>query len=430
MEQQIPGPEQRWSDRLYVLQEVLFCLNLVCGLAYGLVAFTIIDTLFSSRPRTDFGYYLLRAVVRTEDLLRLSSVNAVTTDAVRRQSNSHWTGIGVELTVLVTVLGTVAILLVVMRLIPEKVSRLLSGRVSVFLALFVVPASYVFIKCLRPDSSNYLVGSVPPQFVQRAAVSILIANILGATLVLIISKRRRVSSSVQCVLASGHCIVWGFVLSDFLPVRVTHELFVLWILLGLIPLSLITWAKIQRRLVASADQGISHRLPSWIAFCGAVGLAAVFAIWRPDVSHKLTEVNEMEKATIELSRGPCYGACPSYRLLIHGNGFVEYVGYTHVKITERQTTRIGQEKVAAIFRRLRAVNFDTLEDRAFTWCFDTPSVGVSVTTQGRTKWVTSDASCLGSDSGRQAQFVSVANEIDSIVGSDRWVSCGVQRRCY
>lgn len=71
----------------------------------------------------------------------------------------------------------------------------------------------------------------------------------------------------------------------------------------------------------------------------------------------------------------------------------------------------------------RRAHFWSLEDRAFAWCFDSDSVSITVSMDGETKRVVSDGGCIGAKSGLQARFVQSAAEIDSMVGSDKGVSC-------
>ena len=123
-----------------------------------------------------------------------------------------------------------------------------------------------------------------------------------------------------------------------------------------------------------------------------------------------------------MSRGPCFGACPSYTITVHGNGQVEYAGGRFAN-PNPQTGTLNREQVAKVLQRLDGMQFFSLEDRAFVWCDDTPSIAVSVSVDGKTTSVVSDGSCVGPKSGLQAEFVRTAREIDTIVGSDRWVMC-------
>ena len=90
---------------------------------------------------------------------------------------------------------------------------------------------------------------------------------------------------------------------------------------------------------------------------------------------------------------------------------------------DEQVDRLGREQVIAVLQSLDRARFPALEDRAFTWCFDSASVGISVSADGSTKRVVSDSYCDGAKTGAQAQFVQAAHEIDAILDSKRWVSC-------
>jgi len=131
----------------------------------------------------------------------------------------------------------------------------------------------------------------------------------------------------------------------------------------------------------------------------------------------------MNSLTIQMSRGPCFGSCPSYTITIHGDGLVEYAGGKHVKVQGSQTGVVSKEQIVDILASLDRAKFWSLEDRAFAWCFDSGSVSVSVSIDGETKRVVSDDGCTGGKSGPQAQFVKSSAEIDTIVRSDKWVTC-------
>jgi hypothetical protein len=154
-----------------------------------------------------------------------------------------------------------------------------------------------------------------------------------------------------------------------------------------------------------------------------LALAILLFAWLPSRPTSLTHLKDMESLTIQMSRGPCRGRCPAYTLTIHGNGSVDYVGYRFVNDRDPQTGAISREQVMTVIQRLDSAHFLTLEDRAFSWCFDSGSVAISVSADGRTKRVVSDSHCTGAKAGAQAQFVQATREIDAIVNSKRWVEC-------
>jgi hypothetical protein len=118
---------------------------------------------------------------------------------------------------------------------------------------------------------------------------------------------------------------------------------------------------------------------------------------------------------VELSRGPCYGLCPTYSVRVHGSGTVEYTGDLREE-GDKPPAAVSTQQVTTILQKLESVGFFGIEDSAFAWCFDTPRIAVLVSVDGVTHRVSSDASCTGAESGTQARFVQVANEIDRIIG--------------
>ena len=195
-------------------------------------------------------------------------------------------------------------------------------------------------------------------------------------------------------------------------------------LLLVFPLSGVVWLLYFR--IPDTDSiatTVYRRAGRWTYFTAAFALAVLLFLWLPSGRTSVTHPKNMESLTIQMSRGPCYGTCPSYTVTIHGSGSVEYVGGRFVKDRSPQVDRLGREQVIAVLQSLDRARFPALEDRAFTWCFDSASVGISVSADGSTKRVVSDSYCDGAKTGAQAQFVQAAHEIDAILDSKRWVSC-------
>src|SRR5580658_5342141 len=160
----------------------------------------------------------------------------------------------------------------------------------------------------------------------------------------------------------------------------------------------------------------------WALASGA--LVASGVVWSPASNIDLSRPQNVDSVTVELSRGPCFGTCAAYTVTAHGDGRVEFVG--QVGRSRVQTTKSGtvaKEKVVEILQALDHVDFTALEGRAFFWAFDTPTVGVRASLDGRTKQVVSDASFGGSPDGRQARFVEAARKIDDILASSTWIKC-------
>jgi hypothetical protein len=155
-----------------------------------------------------------------------------------------------------------------------------------------------------------------------------------------------------------------------------------------------------------------------------VALVVAGVVWRPARNIELNHPQNLDSVTVELSRGPCFGPCPTYTVTVHGDGQVQYVGQQgRSRIRTKKSGAVAREKVGEILQVLDQVEFTTLEGRAFFWAFDTPTVGVRTLVDGKTKQVASDDSFVGSPKGRQARFVEATHKIDAILASSTWLKC-------
>jgi hypothetical protein len=203
-----------------------------------------------------------------------------------------------------------------------------------------------------------------------------------------------------------------------------YSLYAPYLLLLIFPLSGIVWLRyVKTSDLHSAEAGGGGRFGKWTVVTAIVAIAALFFVWHPLDGRSLTRANDIESLRIQLSRGPCRGRCPSYTITIHGDGKLEYVGDRNVRVPGTRAGKLNSEQITEVLKSLDRAHFLALEDRAFSWCFDTGSVSISVSMDGKTKRVVSDDSCTRAKSGLQAQFVKSAAETDAIVGSNRWISC-------
>jgi hypothetical protein len=180
----------------------------------------------------------------------------------------------------------------------------------------------------------------------------------------------------------------------------------------------------KERLSRGSETATQSRKAAWTLAFAAVVLVAIVMVWSPARNIELAHSWNVDSETIELSRGPCYGSCPAYTITVKGSGQVEYVGLQgHLRIQTKKSGNIGREKAVQILKVLEGVEFTTLESRAFTWTFDTSSIGVRTSIDGKTKQVVSDGYVVGAPKGRQARFVEATREIDSILATSIWLKC-------
>jgi hypothetical protein len=220
-----------------------------------------------------------------------------------------------------------------------------------------------------------------------------------------------------------HYAIWSIVLWPRIGVSM-FRLYSPYVLLLVFPLSGIVWLLYCKTSDTDSIEITEHsRAGRWTYVTAIVAISVLLLVWLPTTGTSLANPNSMESITIQMSRDPCRGNCPEYTIAIHGNGLVEYAGERFVKDQGPETSTISREQIIAVLQSLEHAHFLSLEDRAFTWCFDSGSVAISVSSDGRTKRVVSDSGCVGAKSGMQAQFVRATDEIDAIVDSKRRVSC-------
>jgi len=129
---------------------------------------------------------------------------------------------------------------------------------------------------------------------------------------------------------------------------------------------------------------------------------------------------------IRLGRGACYGTCPTYGLVIRGDGSVRFEGGDHVDSLSPAPARLGRAQLAALLQAFERVDFLSLGDYSASACHDVTdasSASIALRFDGREKRVEHYHGCA-----RAPQALSrLAWRIDSIVGVERWVGAGGER---
>jgi len=109
---------------------------------------------------------------------------------------------------------------------------------------------------------------------------------------------------------------------------------------------------------------------------------------------------------------PCFGSCGAYTITIHGSGELEaFRGGDRRRPPLVKKASISRAQIDNIIATLNRVHYLNLNDRAFIWCFDTPSAGVAVSWDGGAKRISADIGCVGAKGGAQDRFVTATREI-------------------
>lgn len=140
---------------------------------------------------------------------------------------------------------------------------------------------------------------------------------------------------------------------------------------------------------------------------------------RPATPIKTPAVTDWNASRITLERGPCFGTCPSYSVVVQGDGTVIFEGRMYVAITGRHVSKITPEAVRALFAAFAKAEFfwtfDLYVARNIT---DLSAYRLGLTVDGRTKQVGDYA---GPAVGMPKAVWQLEDLVDQTVGTDKWV---------
>lgn len=126
-----------------------------------------------------------------------------------------------------------------------------------------------------------------------------------------------------------------------------------------------------------------------------------------------------------LTRGPCRGYCPEYRVDVHRNGAVTFTGGRNVSSTGAHTVTIPGDSVRALTQAIRSSGFAGF-DSAYTYgsagcgryVTDLPVATLTVDTGAGMKSVVHDPGCNDAPG-----FLRILGaRIDSMTGTSRWIA--------
>ena len=128
-----------------------------------------------------------------------------------------------------------------------------------------------------------------------------------------------------------------------------------------------------------------------------------------------------DDASITLERGPCFGSCPVYKVVIHGDGTVVFEGELYVAQEGEGRDTIPRDSVRALVARIDAEGFFALPDplpcpERMT---DQSTATITVRVGSRAKEVHHYHGCSGWDGA--ARLGALERRIDRVVGIARWV---------
>ena len=121
-----------------------------------------------------------------------------------------------------------------------------------------------------------------------------------------------------------------------------------------------------------------------------------------------------ERIEVSIKRTPCFGMCPEYEVVIHGDGSVKYTGRTNVRVEGEQTWKIDPAAVRALAREMEQAGYFDLEDEYTAHVTDLPTTYTSLTIGARTKTVKNYF-------GAPQKLKDLEKRIDEVSGAKKYV---------
>jgi len=138
---------------------------------------------------------------------------------------------------------------------------------------------------------------------------------------------------------------------------------------------------------------------------------------RPDYRMPFPLVRDWNSLKITFERGACFGDCPSYKLVIHGDGTVDYRGEGSVAIRGDHHAKLPRATVEQLVARFRKAEFFWLLD-GYNWGgVDNATQAISIAFDGRFKEVFDSN---GESVGLPTAVRELEDEIDQLAGVERW----------
>lgn len=127
---------------------------------------------------------------------------------------------------------------------------------------------------------------------------------------------------------------------------------------------------------------------------------------------------EPTEFSIQLSRSGCYGSCPNYSVVVHGDGKVEFHGKNFVAFSGDYHTRIAPEAASQLLERFRAADFFELKDMYSASVTDNPTYRLELVIDAKKKTV---VDYVGTWVGMPESVSELEEAVDETAGTDRWI---------
>jgi hypothetical protein len=130
--------------------------------------------------------------------------------------------------------------------------------------------------------------------------------------------------------------------------------------------------------------------------------------------------------TLERTRTP-EGYSPAYKVTLHPDGSVEYLGEFDVDIPGPQAGHVEPTALNDLVKFASAIHFFEMQERYSETCTDIPTTTVSIQVDRKIRRVSNEyGGCERHTSGPQVDLARLADKIDLAAETARWIHCDKQ----
>ena len=100
---------------------------------------------------------------------------------------------------------------------------------------------------------------------------------------------------------------------------------------------------------------------------------------------KINTITSIPQAIFALEMTPCYGTCPSYKVVVFENDSLTYEGMRHVAKEGKMSKKLPKGTVNKLVEKFKAANFFKFQNQYTSNISDFPTTYISFTDGGITK---------------------------------------------
>lgn len=147
---------------------------------------------------------------------------------------------------------------------------------------------------------------------------------------------------------------------------------------------------------------------------------------RPIKATPFPPISDWNSLKIELRRTGCFGTCPSYKLVVLGNGNVQYEGGSYARYCGKDRGNVRPEVVQRLVDMFRDADFFNLFDSYSLNATDLPTYYVSIMFDSNSKTV---RDYWGLRAGMPESVDQIENAIDRLAGPQVWANPAFSNVC-